>query len=388
MKISKAFLRIGIDARFAGPEGTGLGKYTEKLILNLTKIDKKNEYSIFLRSKNWNFFRLPQNFKKILADIKWYSKEEQLKLSGIFSKERLDIVHVPHFNVPVLYRGKFVVTIHDLIHHQFSEQSTSTKNFLMFKIKRAAYKTIIYSAVRRAAKIIVPSNFVKKQVIGAFKINPDRIAVTYEAAEEEYFQTGNWKQETGNLLKKYGIETPFIIYVGNAYPHKNLERLLDAVKILTTNYQLPTTNLVIVCPRDVFSERLNAEIAKRNLESQVTLCGYLESKDLKLLFDYAEAYVFPSLSEGFGIPGLNAMAANIPVICSNIPTLKEIYQDAALYFDPHSPQDIANKIKKVLADAKTRMDLVEKGIERVKKYSWQKMACQTLDVYESVFSRK
>src|SRR3990167_2449525 len=247
MKISKAFLRIGIDERCVGPEGTGLGKYTEKLILNLAKLDKKNEYSIFLRSENWNFFKLPENFKKILANIKWYSPEEQLKLSGIFSKERLDLVHVPHFNVPVLYKGKFVVTIHDLIHHQFSEQSTSTKNFLMFKIKRAAYKTIIYSAVRRAAKIIVPSNFVKKQVIGAFKINPDRIIVTYEAAEEEYFgQHQNSKLKTQNLLKMLKIKTPYIIYVGNAYPHKNLERLLDAFK-------MPTTHLVIVCPRDVFS---------------------------------------------------------------------------------------------------------------------------------------
>src|SRR3990167_8732868 len=266
MKISKAFLRIGIDARFAGPEGTGLGKYTEKLILNLAKIDKKNEYSIFLRRKNWDFFKLPQNFKKIPADIKWYSSEEQLKLSGIFSKEKLDLLHVPHFNVPVLYTGKFVVTIHDLIHHQFYEQSASTKNFLLFKIKRAAYKTIIYSAVRRASKIIVPSHFVKKQVVETFKINPDRMEVTYEAAEEEYFgKISNSKIQISNLLKKYNIKSPYIIYVGNAYPHKNLERLLDAFKILITHYSTLITNLVIVCPRDVFSERLNPEIAKRDL---------------------------------------------------------------------------------------------------------------------------
>ena len=158
---------------------------------------------------------------------------------------------------------------------------------------------------------------------------------------------------------------------------------MDAFKILTANYQLPTTHLAIVCPRDIFSERLNAEIAKRDLESQVAICGYLESKDLKLLFDNAKAYVFPSLSEGFGIPGLNAMAANIPVVCSDIPTLKEIYQDAALYFDPESPNDIAGKIKKVLEDQKTKAVLAKKGIELVEKYSWQKMAKQTLHVYES-----
>ena len=370
MRISKAFLRIGIDARFAGPEGTGLGKYTEKLILNLAKIDKKNEYSIFLRRKNWDFFKLPQNFKKIPADIKWYSSEEQLKLSGIFSKEKLDLLHVPHFNVPVLYTGKFVVTIHDLIHHQFYEQSASTKNFLLFEIKRAAYKTIIYSAVKRAAKIIVPSNFVKKQVLAAFKIKPDRIAVTYEAAEEEYFK--NQKREAKN-------QKPFLIYVGNAYPHKNLNRLLDALAILKN------VNLTIVCPRDVFAKRLEGEIKNRGLESNVELLGYQPTENLSVLFQKATAYVFPTLSEGFGIPGLNAMAANIPVVCSNIPTLKEIYQDAVLYFDPQDSQDIADKIEKILKDATTRTDLVEKGRQQVKKYSWQKMARETLDVYESVF---
>ena len=160
---------------------------------------------------------------------------------------------------------------------------------------------------------------------------------------------------------------------------------MDAFKILINHHSTRVTNLVIVCLRDVFSERLNAEIAKRDLESQVALCGYLESKDLKLLFDYAKAYVFPSLSEGFGIPGLNAMAANIPVVCSDIPTLQEIYQDAALYFDPGNSGDIADKIKKILEDQKTRAILVKKGMGQVGKYSWQKMARETLDVYESTF---
>ena len=372
-------MRIGIDARFVGPQGTGLGKYTEKLILNLAKIDKKNDYSIFLRGENWSFFKLPKNFKKVLADIKWYSLEEQLKLSGIFLKEKLDLVHIPHFNVPLLYKGRFVVTIHDLIHHQFSEQATSTRNFLTFKLKRAAYKTIIYFAVKRAAKIIVPSNFVKKQIIDTFKINSDRIIVTCEAAEEEYFG------QTQNSRKMLKIKTPYIIYVGNAYPHKNLEKLLDAFKLLTTNYLLSTPHLVLVCPRDVFARRLKDQIKSRDLQDKVKTVGYLEAVDLSSLFQNAETYVFPSLSEGFGIPGLNAMAANIPVVCSNIPTLREIYQDAALYFDPNDPKDIAIKINEVLTDKKTRTVLVEKGKEQVKKYSWQIMAKETLRVYESIF---
>jgi len=219
MRISKAFLRIGIDARFAGPEGTGLGKYTEKLILNLAKIDKKNEYSIFLRRKNWDFFKLPQNFKKIPADIKWYSSEEQLKLSGIFSKEKLDLLHVPHFNVPVLYTGKFVVTIHDLIHHQFYEQSASTKNFLLFKIKRAAYKTIIYSAVRRAAKIIVPSNFVKNFSTPTLIITGEKDYRVSYTQSIQYFTT----------LQTLGIDSRLIIF-------KNDGHWPDAVKSMPLYY--------------------------------------------------------------------------------------------------------------------------------------------------------
>ena len=123
----------------------------------------------------------------------------------------------------------------------------------------------------------------------------------------------------------------------------------------------------------------------RGLDSKVKMLGYQNPKDLADLFKKATAYVFPSLSEGFGIPGLNAMVTGLPVICSNIPTLKEVYGDAALYFDPNNPKDIASKIKKVFADSKTRSLLVERGEKLVRRYSWQKMARETLDVYESVF---
>jgi len=133
---------------------------------------------------------------------------------------------------------------------------------------------------------------------------------------------------TQNLLKKLKINSPYIIYIGNAYPHKNLEKLLDAFKKLFTLHSSPVTNLVIVCPRDVFARRLKEQIVSRNLGKNVITTGYLDAIDLSDLLQKADAYVFPSLSEGFGIPGLNAMVSKIPVVCSNIPTLKEIYQDA------------------------------------------------------------
>lgn len=369
-------MRVGIDARFVGPQGTGLGKYTEKLIVNLAKIDGKSSYFIFLKKSNWDYLKLPKNFTKVLADIPWYSLEEQYKMPAIFSTQNLDLLHVPHFNVPISLKGKFIVTIHDLIHHKFSQYAT-TKNPIIFKLKRFAYKKVITHAVIKSAKILTPSNYVKDEIVKIFEINPDKIVVAYEAAEEEYFT-----RQPGNP----DTRQPTLIYVGNAYPHKNLERLLDAIKILNENStSLPShkpINLVIVCPRDVFSQRLNHQIRERNLTKFVEVKGYLPTKSLIRLFAKATAYVSPSLSEGFGIPGLNAMAAGLPVVCSNMPTLKEVYGDAALYFNPYEAQDIAAKIAKVITDKKTKSDLIKQGREQVKKYSWQKMARQTFKVYE------
>jgi len=378
-------MKIGLDARFVGPQGTGLGKYTEKLIQNLAKIDKNNCYSVFLQKNNWNFLSLPNNFKKVLADIKWYSLDEQIKMPGIYKKENLDILHVPHFNVPVFYNRKFVVTIHDLIHHQFTETSATTRNPLIFKGKRLAYRKVINHAIAKSVKIITPSKYVKSQLLSQYKVAETKIAVTYEAAEEEYAVSPSHPERSeGSILKKYKISPPFVIYVGNAYPHKNLDNLLEAFGLLLSHHPTipPSLRLVIVCARDIFAKRLEEKIIALGLTDRVTLTGYITSGELSAIFKSAEAYVFPTLSEGFGIPGLNAMASNLPVICSDIPVLREIYGEAATYFDPKNPEEIALNTYKCLSDKNLQKQLIKSGIEKVGEYSWNKMAKQTLDIYE------
>ena len=197
-------MRIGIDARFVGPEGTGLGKYTEKLILNLALLDSLNQYFIFLKDSNWDYLRLKsKNFEKVSANIPWYSIEEQLRMPQIYNSKNLDLVHIPHFNAPLFYRGKFIVTIHDLIHHHFKEQSTTTRNPLFFKTKRLGYRIVVKNAIRRSSKIIVPSNLIKEEILRNFKVDPAKIVITYEAAEEEYFK--NWKLEITKKEPFFGL---------------------------------------------------------------------------------------------------------------------------------------------------------------------------------------
>ncbi|HET7098910.1 MAG TPA: glycosyltransferase [Patescibacteria group bacterium] len=173
-------MKIIIDARLYGSKNTGNGRYTENLVENLTKIDSKNSYIIFLRKDDFNSLKLPSNWQKVLADFKYYSFEEQFKLPFLISKYKPDIVHFPHFNVPVFYRGKYIVTIHDLIMHKFTGGEATTRPFPLYQIWRLGYYIAFAKAVFGSVKIIVPSSAVKNEVVNYYKIDPKKVEVTYE----------------------------------------------------------------------------------------------------------------------------------------------------------------------------------------------------------------
>lgn len=376
-------MKIVIDARFLGPEGTGIGRYTEKLLENLQVLDKINDYWVVLRSSNFDLFQpINPNFRKVIADARWYSVKEQLVIPKLLLAIKPDLVHFPHFNIPVAYRGKFVVTIHDLIKSDFADKSATTRMPLVYWTKHFVYERVIRQAAGRAKRIIVPTNTIKDKVVSRLGTNPDKISVTYEAADEKFFRWGEGKlspEKAQEVLKKYHISKPFIIYVGNAYPYKNLDRLLLALKLLPLKL-----SLVNPSARSVFYEKLADQARSEDLTDRVILPGYVSDEDLSILYRSAESYVFPTLSEGFGIPALEAMASGLPVVCSDIPVLKEVCGDNALYFDPHDEKDMAEKINLILSDKKLRAALIKEGLERAKQFSWRKMAAQTLRVYEEV----
>jgi glycosyltransferase involved in cell wall biosynthesis len=222
-------MKIGIDARFYGPIGKGLGRYTQKLIENLEKFDNENSYFIFLKKENFDEY-VPKkpNFKKVLADFRWYTFSEQIKFPILIRKYNLDLMHFPHFNVPILYSGKFIVTIHDLILLHFPTIRSSTLSPFVFKIKFLAYRIVIRLAISRSEKIIAVSNFTKNDILKNYSdINSEKIEVTYEACEDFCMLSPNKDEE---IISKYGIRKPYIMYVGNAYPHKNLEKLILVFK--------------------------------------------------------------------------------------------------------------------------------------------------------------
>ncbi len=359
--------RIGIDCRLWGIGHTGIGRYTEGLVENLQKIDRENEYVLFCRKKDFERINVP-GWKKTIADIPHYSFLEQTKLVQIFLRENLDLLHTPHFNVPILYPKPYLITIHDILWHKSYGTNVTNLSAPLYWGKYAAYRVAVKFAVAKARRIVVPSHAVEKDVVDFFPKTKGKISVTYEGVSA---------LPQGETAKN---KTSYLLYVGNLYPHKNVGNLVRAFKSLTD------LELIIVCGRSVFQEKFN-QFLKSQKVSGVKLLYTVTDSELATLYKNARAFVFPTLSEGFGLPGLEAMSVDCPVVCSDIPVLREVYGDAALYFNPQSVQDIADKIEKILENKKLRTTLVEEGQRQVKKYSWRKMAEETLDVYKEVLAR-
>ncbi len=371
-------MRIIIDARLYGLENAGIGRYLINLINQIKKIDKRNNYYLLLRKKYFRELNIKsKNWQKVLADYPHYSFQEQILLPLQLIKLKPDLVHFPHFNAPLFYFGKYVVTIHDLIKHESRGMGTTTRAPWFYWLKHQLYLFLVKKVVKKSLMVITPSYFWKEELIKRYNLPKEKIAVTYEGVDECLLKKQT-KVKPEEILKKYKIRKPFVIYTGNLYPHKNIERLAEAVGKFNQDLKL-----VIICARNVFYEKFLIKIKKMGITKSVNLVGFVPDEEISAIYQKAEAFVFPSLWEGFGLPGLEAMSLGLPVLAARASCLPEIYGEAALYFNPYKTDDLAEKIKKIRVDKKLREELIKKGYEQVKKYSWKKTAKETLSVYDS-----
>ena len=368
-------MKIGIDARMFGP-GFGIARYVEQLVLHLEKIDTENEYVIFLKKENFDSYTPHnKNFKKVLADIPWYGWKEQILLPFIFLKEKVDLIHFPHWNIPVLYPKKFVVTIHDLIMFHFPRQEASTHGPFVYYLKDQMHRFLVRYSATRAKCIFVTSEFTLRDMHETLGVPNEKMLVTYQAP---FIKMNNEqltinKKPNEDVLKKYGIKKPYVLYVGAAYPHKNLENLLLAWKIFGEKH--PEYQLVLAGKENFFYKRFIETPAWKELKS-VVYTGFVSDVELEVLYQEAKLFIFPSLYEGFGLPPLEALARGVPVVAANASCLPEILQDAALYFDPTRPDEMAEVLEQGITNP------VVGGEEFVKRYSWDELARQTRELYK------
>ncbi|MFH0852926.1 MAG: glycosyltransferase family 1 protein [bacterium] len=372
---------IGIDARFYGPIGKGLGRYTERLINSLEKLNSDFRFFVFLKRENW-FEYQPKNklFTKVLAPYQWYSVSEQTKFLAHLLKYGLDLVHFAHFNVPLLYRRKFITTIHDLILTEFPTERATTLGAFRYKIKHYASQLVLRNAAKKSAKIVTVSDYSAQEISQRLKVPLSKISVIYEGSD---LSPSFDDAKAPNL--KAGLPQDYVLYVGNVYPHKNVEKLLLAWKKLKDRGR--TESLILVGRMDYFYKRvrsLASELDLDRLPAQVIFPGFVNDRELLWLYKNAKMYVFPSLMEGFGLPALEAMQAGVPVVSAKSSCLTEILGEAAHYFDPHNPDNMAQEMSKVLDSDDLRQSLINKGHKQADKYQWDKTAQKTLELYQEL----
>lgn len=362
-------MKIGIDARLYYE--TGVGRYIRNLITQLQKIDRENSYVVFLGENAYSKFEVKENWEKRKVTIPWHSVAEQTAFIPILLKENLDLVHFPYFSYPVLYPGKYIVTIHDMIVSHFATGRATTFSPLIYQMKRLGYQINHRIGLRRTSHIIAVSQATKQEIIKTIGIKPEKISVIYEGVDANLI---NQKYATHSL-----IDVPYILYIGNAYPHKNLETLLKAFETVAQNNK--TIQLVLVGPDDVFYQRLEQDMQDLPINNRVQFLHAISDSQLVTLYQHAQALVSPSLMEGFGLPIIEALSFNIPVIASDIPVYRELFNDLVNFFNPNSVDDLVSKLlpateKKLTIPTKKEIDTL------LHKFSWEKAARETLRVYE------
>jgi glycosyltransferase involved in cell wall biosynthesis len=356
---------IAIDARTLN---TSTGRYISKLLEYLQEIDTGHKYTVLLKPKDMETWESSsKNFTKLACPYKEFTFAEQTGLYKQLKELKSDLVFFPMVQQPILYRGRVVTMMQDLTTVRFRNPA---KNWLILMVKQQVYRWVNRIAARKSLAITTPSQYVKDDVARFTRINSRKITVTYEAADKISEQ----------LEPVEGLEdTKFIMYVGQPNPHKNLGRLIQAFSILKKIH--PNLKLVLAGRKDALYKRHAKDVERLEIPD-VVFTGYVSEGQLRWLYEHTAAYVFPSLSEGFGLPGLEAMVHGAPVVSSNATCLPEIYGDAAEYFEPKDVIEMAKSIGRVI-DNKAKADtLRERGKKQVAKYSWKRMAEQTLAVYE------
>lgn len=404
MKIVEEFLhkkRIGIDARLSGKKNAGIGRYIENLLVRLPLEKPEIKWVYFFYDKK-QLAELTQvfgqlnekekmgvtaadflsRFEVIYAPISHYSWSEQKQMPAIFEAANLDLLHIPHFNVPLFYRGKIVITIHDLLWHEKKGLTATTLSPMVYWLKYGLYRFLVGQAVRKAIKILVPTQTTAEHVGYYYPKVAGKIVVTkegfYRSRNEN--KSANELQELRDKINKISLPTEFLLYVGSLYPHKNVEVILQSL----AKY-LPDKKLVIVGARSIFLEKTQKIVAKLKLEKRVLFLGFVDDEELAIIYQQSLALIQPSFWEGFGLTGLEAMSFGAPVIASDIPVFHEVYAQAALYFDPNSAKDLAERIEQLTPNQRKKM--IALGRQQIQSFDWQKMVHQTWQVYKQALKK-
>lgn len=360
--------RIVIDARTG--VRSGIGRYTRGLLDHLQQLDETATYVVLLDAGDAGTWE-PHNsrFRVEVINCPFYSWREQVALPRVLRRLRPDLVHFTNFNAPLLYFGARVTTIHDLNIMRIAQLRPDEPRSLGARVRYAAMRVVLERSVRASARILTPTEYVKSDVRTHWpRLPAEVVVVTHEAAEVS---------PSVEEQAVESVQTPYLLYVGNSYPHKNLACLIDGFAQASDR----DLSLVLVGQEDDYRESLRRRAARSAASERILFPGYVSDPELTWLYRHATAFAFPSLSEGFGLPPLEAMAHGLPVICSDATCIPEVCGDAAAYFDPSSPSDIARVIDEAVSNPAKLAEMRAAGLQQAARFSWDQMAAQTSAAY-------
>ncbi|MBA2603494.1 MAG: glycosyltransferase family 4 protein [Acidobacteria bacterium] len=369
-------MRIAIDARKL--RDFGIGTYIRNLLRHLARLDATTEFVVLCREQDCAFVtELGENFRAVTEPSRPYSLREQFAIPLELRRAGVNLFHAPHYVLPPMTPCRSVVTIHDCIHLRFPQ-------YLPSRLGYAYARSSLWVAAHRSARVLTVSEASKRDILEYFRVPESKVTVIYNAIDERFHEEPP-ADEVMRVQERYQLTDPFILYAGNIKPHKNLERLIEAFHMVRRG-ELEHIKLLIIGDEISKYATLRRAVHRYKLHKHVRFFGFVPDATLAILYRLARVFVFPSLYEGFGLPPLEAMASGTPVITSNLSSLPEVVGDAAMLIDPYQPDAIAGAMRRVLQDERLRDDMRERGLARVREFSWARSVKQVREIYDEVLA--
>jgi len=374
-------VKIAIDIRRMTE--FGVGTYIRNVVKTLARLDHESKYFLIgFPAKVGECGPLPPNFHAVPLAGPDSTLKGNVEFRAIVRRLGCDAVHVPHlFWIPRGLPCPYILTVHDLVEHMYGAHNGSN-------LRRSLHFYFTRRALRRAARVLAVSQFTKSEIEKLFGIPGGRIEVVYNAIDERFLRGHASPSDRELIAERYQVSYPFILYAGAIRPHKNVVRIIEAFSCLKTalekEHQFPELKLIIIGDDLSNNPHLRRTVVRSGVQNDVRFLGFVPIEVLRIFYDVAKIFVFPSLYEGFGLPPLEAMAHGTPVVASNTSSLPEVAGNAALLVNPENVFEIERALQRALLDQTLRDRMKQRGYEQAQRFSWTASVSRILEIYREV----
>ena len=378
-------MKVAIDIRRMTE--FGVGTYIRNVVRTLAQLDRDSEYFLIGSSgKVAECGALPPNFHAVELAGGDDTLQGNLDFRAITKRTECDVVHIPHlFWIPRGLSCPYVLTVHDLLEHMYGSRHASS-------LRRSLHFYLTRRVLRKAARVIAVSQFTKNEIHKLLEIEDDRIEVVYNAIDERFLHGHATEADRDLIAQRYLVNYPFILYAGAIRPHKNVVRIIEAFSALKSELQkedeYQDLKLIIIGDDLSSHPRLRRTVVRSAVQNDVRFLGFVPIEVLRIFYDVAKVFVFPSLYEGFGLPPLEAMAHGTPVVTSNTSSLPEVAGNAALLVNPENVFEIRRGLHRALLDPVLRARMKQRGYEQAQRFSWTTSVSRILEIYREVAARR